>query len=70
MSEDNDAFVLDHRVEIRIPSQCVCKKPLPEDDRQQVLTEVATLFGTWFGGGEIEPKKGIWTLPDGTLAEE
>jgi len=45
MSEERKAIALDHKVELRIPSQCgICKKELPEDARQAVLKETASLF--------------------------
>ena len=45
---------LDHSFEIVVPTECRCGKLLPEEIRDQVLEEVKSSMGTWFGGGFIE----------------
>lgn len=65
------ANILDHSVEIRIPTQCGdCKKSLPEQVRSPLLVEAKRDFGNWFGGFEVTHKQGGYVFPDGTLAEE
>lgn len=64
-------FSLDHKVEIRIPTQCGdCKKALLEQIRAPLLEDAKRDFGQWFGGFEVTRKHGGYTFPDGTLAEE
>jgi hypothetical protein len=71
MTKTEAMFVLDHSVEIRIPTQCGdCKKALPEQVRAPLLDEAKRDFSSWFGGFEVTHKQGGYTFPDGTLAEE
>ncbi len=71
MTKTEAMFVLDHSVEIRIPTQCGdCKKALPEQVRVPLLDEAKRDFSGWFGGFEVTHKQGGYTFPDGTLAEE
>ncbi|HPQ51433.1 MAG TPA: hypothetical protein PKZ89_07180, partial [Alphaproteobacteria bacterium] len=67
----NATTTYDHKVEIRIPTQCGdCKKTLPESLRDSLLTDAKRDFSKWFGGFEVVRKHGGYTFPDGTLAEE
>lgn len=71
MTKTEAMFILDHSVEIRIPTQCGdCKKALPEQVRVSLLDEAKRDFSSWFGGFEVTRKQGGYTFPDGTLAEE
>ena len=71
MTKNEAMFVLDHSVEIRIPTQCGdCKKTLPEQIHAPLLDDAKRDFGKWFGGFEVTHKHGGYTFPDGTLAEE
>ncbi len=67
----------DHSVEIYVPTECRCGKPLPEDIRDNALEEVKSSMGTWFGGGSVkkadirvEPIEGFWPLASGDTANE
>lgn len=64
------AIVMDHRVDIYIPSQCICSETLPLALRAQVMEEVKNKFDSWFGAHSEIPIKGDWRLPDGTIAVE
>lgn len=70
----NDAtpFELAHCVEIYVPSQCRCGKPLPEDVRKEALEDVVASMGDWFGGGSVKQEKieGFWRLASGNTAYE
>ena len=70
MPNQGEPLVLDHKVSIRVPTQCICTRPLPDEERERVLAKITESFGLWFNGWEIEPIKGGWRLPDGTQAEE
>jgi len=71
MTKNEAMFVLDHNVEIRIPTQCGdCKKTLPEQIHAPLLDDAKRDFGKWFGEFEVTHKHGGYTFPDGTLAEE
>ncbi len=61
---------MDHRVDLYIPSQCICANPLPESLRESVLRDVKEKLDGWFGGHTEFDVKGDWRLPDGTLAKE
>jgi adenine-specific DNA-methyltransferase len=68
---------LGHSLEIYIPSQCRCGKPLPEQVRAEILDEVKATMAGWFGGNsakKVDPRveriEGSWMLGDGTLAKE
>lgn len=45
--------ILDHVLEIYIPTQCRCGNLLPEDSRSDILEEVKSTMAGWFGGGSI-----------------
>jgi adenine-specific DNA-methyltransferase len=69
-------ITLDRSVEIYVPTQCRCGKPLPEDIRAEVLEEVkASMYG-WFGGVSkkegirVEKIEGSWPLSSGEMANE
>ncbi len=49
MSTVAEPIVLDHRVDLYIPSQCICTEPLPGHLRTQVMSEVKDNFDKWFG---------------------
>jgi hypothetical protein len=66
-----------HSLEIYIPTQCRCRKPLPENTRTEILDEIKTTMAGWFGGNsakKVDPRveriEGSWVLGDGTLAKE
>lgn len=61
---------LDHRVDLYIPSQCICGGMLPEKIRNQMIEEVKQKFDIWFGAHSEIPIMGDWPLPDGTRAVE
>jgi len=63
-------LLMDHRVDLYIPSQCICANPLPESLRESVLRDVKEKLDGWFGGHTEFDVKGDWRLPDGTLAKE
>jgi hypothetical protein len=70
MTERVEPIMLDHRVDLYIPSQCICTGSLPEGVRTGVIEEVKHNFDNWFGGHAEIPIKGDWRLPDGTIAKE
>jgi len=70
MNKTEEAIELDHRVDLYIPSQCICGGELPQGIRNKVIEEVKSRFDTWFGGHAEIPVKGDWRLPDGTIARE
>jgi hypothetical protein len=70
MTKAAEPIILDHRVDLYIPSQCICGDPLPEGLRKIVLEEVKSKFDNWFGGHAEIPIKGDWRLPDGSIAKE
>ena len=70
MTETRDVLHMDHRVDLYIPSQCICGGGLPEAIRAKVVDEVKCNFDTWFGGHSEILIKGDWRLPDGTIAKE
>ena len=43
-------LLMDHRVDLYIPSQCICANPLPESLRESVLRDVKEKLDGWFGG--------------------
>lgn len=49
---------LERKVEIIIPSQCGCGRPLTEDRIGRNLALVKTLFSEWFGGYTITEGQG------------
>jgi hypothetical protein len=63
-------FLLDHRVDLYVPSQCICTNQLPEKLREGVLSEVKKKMDDWFGAHSELPIKGDWSLPDGKTARE
>jgi hypothetical protein len=70
MSKSAEAIKLDHRVDLYIPSQCICGGQLPEELRKKVVGEVYSKFDIWFGSHSEITVKGDWRLPDGTIARE
>jgi hypothetical protein len=61
---------LQHVFEVRIPTECICGKLLPESPRQTILDEVAGRLSEWFGGYEITRIDGGYKHDDGKLAKE
>jgi len=70
MTKSAEAIELDHRVDLYIPSQCICGGELPQGIRKKVIEEVKSRFDAWFGGHAEIAVKGDWRLPDGTIARE
>jgi len=70
MNKGQKAIELDHRIDLYIPSQCICGGELPQGLRNKVIEEVKSRFDAWFGGHAEIPVKGDWRLPDGTIARE
>ena len=67
----DDVIILDHTVELYIPTQCMCGGKLPEDLRDAVARDVKRQFNAWFDACSVQRGvQGNWTLSDGTLAEE
>ena len=68
---NTDNIVLDHIVELFLPTQCgVCREPLPEDIRDTFLKDMEGRFSDAFGGFSVTRIQGGWRMPDGTLAVE
>ena len=65
MAKTAEPIMLDHRVDLYIPSKCICTGSLPEVGRTKVIEEVKGNFDNWFGGHAEIPIKGDWRLPDG-----
>ena len=62
MTKTAEPIMLDHRVDLYIPSQCICTGSLPEGARTKVIEEVKGNFDNWFGGhAEIPIKGGLAT---------
>jgi adenine-specific DNA-methyltransferase len=66
-----------HSLEIYVPTQCRCGKPLPEHARTEILDEIKITMAGWFGGNsakKVDPRveriEGSWVLGDGALAKE
>jgi hypothetical protein len=72
MSSNPKPTRLEHLVEILVPTQCRCGKPLPEGPRKEVLDEVKARMNEWFGGGSVRVERieGFWSSDSGTTAEE
>lgn len=70
MTKNAEPIRLDHRVDLYIPSQCICGGELPEGLRNKVIEEVKSNFDAWFGSHAEVAIKGDWRLPDGTIAKE
>ena len=70
MTKTAEPIMLDHRVDLYIPSQCICTGSLPEKVRSRVIEEVKYKFKSWFGDHSEMSIKGDWRLPDGTIAKE
>jgi hypothetical protein len=68
MATSPQPLLMDHRVDLYIPLQCICSNPLPERFRDSVLREIKEKLDGWFGGHTEYDVKGDWRLPDGTLA--
>ncbi len=51
---------MDHRVDLYIPSQCICTNSLPENLHESVLREVKEKLDGWFGGHTEVEFKGDW----------
>jgi hypothetical protein len=68
---NTDNIVLDHIVELFLPTQCgVCREPLPEDIRDAFFKDMEGRFSDAFGGFSLTRIQGGWKMPDGTLAVE
>jgi hypothetical protein len=68
---NTDNVILDHIVELFIPTQCgVCKEPLPAEVREALLKDMKDRFSDAFGGFSSNRIQGGWKMPDGSLAEE
>jgi hypothetical protein len=70
MTKNVQTVRLDHRVDLYIPSQCICGGDLPGGLRNKVIEEVKSKFDAWFGSHTEAAIKGDWRLPDGTIARE
>lgn len=70
MLQQQDAIVLDHVLEIFIPTQCICGKNIDPEKRSGILKYVEGKFYDWFGGATIDPVHGVWRLPDESIADE
>jgi len=70
MTKSVEPILLDHRVDLYIPSQCICGNSLPEHPRNKVIEEVKSNFDKWFDGHAEILIRGDWPLPDGTIARE
>ena len=70
MTKKAEPIMLNHRVDLYIPSQCICTGRLPEGLRKEIIDEVKTKFDTWFGGTSESPIMGGWKLPNGEIAKE
>lgn len=64
------AIELNHVFELYVPTQCICKRPLDDTLRENVVVDVKKKFASWFGGFSELKINGGWILPDGTLASE
>jgi adenine-specific DNA-methyltransferase len=67
----------EHCVEIYVPTECRCGKPLPEDIRAEALENVKSKMIEWFHGGSVkqtsprvEKVDGFWLLDSGESANE
>ena len=65
-----EPIIMNHRVDLYIPSHCICTGILPKHLRSKVIEEVKGHFDNWFGGHSEIPISGDWRLPDGTIAKE
>ena len=77
MPTESIPIQLEHPVEIYVPTQCRCGKPLPEAIRSEALEDVKSNMGEWFGGGSIkkvdirvERIDGFWASINGDSANE
>jgi hypothetical protein len=70
MTNSAKKIELDHRVDLYIPSQCICGGDLPQMLRNKVIEEVEAKFDGWFGNHAEVAIKGDWRLPDGTVSKE
>jgi hypothetical protein len=71
MNATETAAVLDHIVELFIPTQCgVCREPLPDEVRKALLKDMKGRFSDAFGGFSVTRIQGGCKMPDGSLAEE
>ena len=70
MSSKAEPIIMNHRVDLYIPSQCICTGVLPKALRAKVIEEVKQHFDNWFGGHAEITISGDWRLPDGTIARE
>ena len=68
---------MEHSLEIYIPTQCRCGKPLPEVSRDQVFEEVKVTMAGWFGGASAKSQtprvarvEGSYLHEGGDLAKE
>jgi len=70
MSKSSGPIILEHRVDLYVPSQCICGQIIPENVRTEVLHSVKEKFDEWFGAHTEAPISGDWPLPDGKRAKE
>lgn len=70
MSESSGPIILENRVDLYVPSQCICGRVIPDEVREPVLTNVKSKFVEWFGRQSELTIKGDWPLPDGSRAKE
>jgi adenine-specific DNA-methyltransferase len=67
---DPAAIELNHRVDLYVPSQCICGNPLPAALRSRCLVDVKGRFVEWFGGESEITIRGGYQLPGGAIADE
>jgi adenine-specific DNA-methyltransferase len=72
MKKSAEPTVLDHCIELYIPTQCRCGLQLPDDVREEVLLESQKKITNWFGGSTLKTDrcKGFWPSDSGNIAEE
>ena len=66
----SDVIELNHSFKLIIPTQCICGEAIDSELRQEVLLRVENEFYSWFGGVTVMQGKGLWRLPDRSLANE
>lgn len=60
--------VLDHEIEIFIPSERE-GTPIPATEREAMIERVAGDFAEWFGGATLADAVGAWRSPRGIVYE-